>query len=343
MDQSDLESKLLPSIWNDKIVPTRNHNNTPEEQRFLHSQLHGGDLWYSSDFPQSTHANHGVQRSSSSQELESCTQSVFDVKVSNNSNFLPSQQQQYTASTTPLSVGTPPPSMSQYSSFGGMTPLSQTHSTMQQGSFGTQFTQHVQPQLQQVPQPPQVQLLQVPQIQNQMTDTQQLLNNTQTLLQSYQQQQGYPEQLQTQQQAMLQNPLFLQQQAQLVSQQLQQLQLQLQIQQQQIESLSKKDDKLPLTQENLTKLESKDAVEPSTKSTHSQENKVNTVLYKTELCSTFQKTGTCPYGSKCQFAHGEPELKAVDRGSKWRSKPCANWSKTGSCRYGNRCCFKHGD
>lgn len=70
---------------------------------------------------------------------------------------------------------------------------------------------------------------------------------------------------------------------------------------------------------------------------------INTQLYKTELCASFMKTGVCPYGSKCQFAHGENELKHVDRPPKWRSKPCANWSKYGSCRYGNRCCFKHGD
>ncbi|ODV82483.1 uncharacterized protein CANTADRAFT_147470 [Suhomyces tanzawaensis NRRL Y-17324] len=60
---------------------------------------------------------------------------------------------------------------------------------------------------------------------------------------------------------------------------------------------------------------------------------VNTQLYKTELCAS--------YGNKCQFAHGENELKQVERPPKWRSKPCANWSKFGTCRYGNRCCFKH--
>lgn len=70
---------------------------------------------------------------------------------------------------------------------------------------------------------------------------------------------------------------------------------------------------------------------------------VNTQLYKTELCASYIKTGICPYGNKCQFAHGECELKSVERSPKWRSKPCANWSKFGSCRYGNRCCFKHGE
>jgi len=39
--------------------------------------------------------------------------------------------------------------------------------------------------------------------------------------------------------------------------------------------------------------------------------KVNTKLYKTNLCRTFSKTGACPYGSKCQFAHGEDELRPI--------------------------------
>lgn len=39
--------------------------------------------------------------------------------------------------------------------------------------------------------------------------------------------------------------------------------------------------------------------------------KVNTKLYKTNLCRTFSKTGSCPYGGKCQFAHGEEELRPI--------------------------------
>ncbi|SGZ49198.1 CIC11C00000004309 [Sungouiella intermedia] len=70
---------------------------------------------------------------------------------------------------------------------------------------------------------------------------------------------------------------------------------------------------------------------------------INTQLYKTELCVSFIKMGVCPYGNKCQFAHGEHDLKVVERPANWRSKPCANWAKFGSCRYGKRCCFKHGD
>ncbi|QRG37044.1 hypothetical protein FDK38_001414 [Candidozyma auris] len=84
----------------------------------------------------------------------------------------------------------------------------------------------------------------------------------------------------------------------------------------------------------------------SVSSTHSgspKQKNINTQLYKTELCVSYMKMGVCPYGSKCQFAHGEDDLKTVERPANWRSKPCANWAKFGSCRYGKRCCFKHGD
>ena len=36
-------------------------------------------------------------------------------------------------------------------------------------------------------------------------------------------------------------------------------------------------------------------------------------LYKTELCRSWEEKGTCRYGAKCQFAHGEEELRKVTR------------------------------
>lgn len=36
-------------------------------------------------------------------------------------------------------------------------------------------------------------------------------------------------------------------------------------------------------------------------------------LYKTELCRSWEEKGSCRYGSKCQFAHGEEELRLVQR------------------------------
>jgi tristetraprolin/butyrate response factor 1 len=42
-------------------------------------------------------------------------------------------------------------------------------------------------------------------------------------------------------------------------------------------------------------------------------------LYKTELCRSWEEKGTCRYGPKCQFAHGEDEVRKVARHPKVRS------------------------
>jgi hypothetical protein len=41
-------------------------------------------------------------------------------------------------------------------------------------------------------------------------------------------------------------------------------------------------------------------------------------LYKTELCRSWEEKGSCRYGTKCQFAHGEEELRMVVRHPKVR-------------------------
>uniref|UniRef100_A0A3Q3KL37 mRNA decay activator protein ZFP36 n=1 Tax=Monopterus albus TaxID=43700 RepID=A0A3Q3KL37_MONAL len=35
--------------------------------------------------------------------------------------------------------------------------------------------------------------------------------------------------------------------------------------------------------------------------------------YKTELCRTYEESGACKYGAKCQFAHGLDELRGLSR------------------------------
>lgn len=42
-------------------------------------------------------------------------------------------------------------------------------------------------------------------------------------------------------------------------------------------------------------------------------------LYKTELCRSWEEKGSCRYGPKCQFAHGEEEIRKVPRHPKVRS------------------------
>lgn len=65
-----------------------------------------------------------------------------------------------------------------------------------------------------------------------------------------------------------------------------------------------------------------------------------TQLYKTELCRSYQETGTCPYGNHCQFAHGDPQLRPVLRHRKFKTEKCRNFLN-GYCPYGARCCFVH--
>jgi len=63
--------------------------------------------------------------------------------------------------------------------------------------------------------------------------------------------------------------------------------------------------------------------------------------YKTELCRPFEETGSCKYGSKCQFAHGVGELRQLNRHPKYKTELCRTFHTTGFCPYGPRCHFVH--
>ncbi|CAI7869379.1 unnamed protein product [Closterium sp. NIES-54] len=64
-------------------------------------------------------------------------------------------------------------------------------------------------------------------------------------------------------------------------------------------------------------------------------------LYKTELCRSWEETGACRYGGKCQFAHGREELRAVARHPKYKTEVCRTFNLNGTCPYGTRCRFIH--
>lgn len=64
-------------------------------------------------------------------------------------------------------------------------------------------------------------------------------------------------------------------------------------------------------------------------------------LYKTELCRSWEEKGSCRYANKCQFAHGEEELRKVPRHPKYKTEICRTFWVSGSCPYGKRCCFIH--
>jgi butyrate response factor 1 len=64
-------------------------------------------------------------------------------------------------------------------------------------------------------------------------------------------------------------------------------------------------------------------------------------LYKTELCRSWVESATCKYGSKCQFAHGQHELRPVIRHPKYKTEICKTFHTNGTCPYGKRCRFVH--
>lgn len=67
------------------------------------------------------------------------------------------------------------------------------------------------------------------------------------------------------------------------------------------------------------------------------------VLYKTEMCRTFEDTGICRYGTKCQFAHDRSELRQVARHPRYKTEICKTYWQLGTCPYGKRCCFIHSE
>ena len=85
--------------------------------------------------------------------------------------------------------------------------------------------------------------------------------------------------------------------------------------------------------------------------------------YKTSLCKKFGTPEGCPYGEKCQFAHGENELRLytgqpqgmmgmynpnmLNNNQKnllnYKIVKCKNWEKDKTCKYGTHCTFAHSD
>jgi len=67
------------------------------------------------------------------------------------------------------------------------------------------------------------------------------------------------------------------------------------------------------------------------------------LYYKTEICRTHQRTGHCPYGSRCQFAHGLDDLRPRMFDTRFKTEYCDNYHKAGNCPFGSRCKFIHDD
>ena len=64
--------------------------------------------------------------------------------------------------------------------------------------------------------------------------------------------------------------------------------------------------------------------------------------YKSELCKNYEILGYCPYGDKCDYAHGIKELRGINNNNQnFRIKKCKSFFLNGLCPYGNRCQFSH--
>ncbi|RZF47785.1 hypothetical protein LSTR_LSTR006049 [Laodelphax striatellus] len=70
---------------------------------------------------------------------------------------------------------------------------------------------------------------------------------------------------------------------------------------------------------------------------------VNTSRYKTELCRPYEENGFCKYGDKCQFAHGEGDMRLLSRHPKYKTELCRTFHTDGICPYGSRCHFIHSE
>lgn len=64
-------------------------------------------------------------------------------------------------------------------------------------------------------------------------------------------------------------------------------------------------------------------------------------LYKTEMCRSFEETGLCKYGDRCQFAHARKEVRGIERHPRYKTETCRTFWEEGTCPYGKRCCFIH--
>ena len=64
-------------------------------------------------------------------------------------------------------------------------------------------------------------------------------------------------------------------------------------------------------------------------------------VYKSEMCTGWELSGYCLYGSNCCFAHGKNELNIHKKGFNYKTRKCINYWKKGCCMYGRRCQFKH--
>merc|ERR1711997_1159421 len=106
-------------------------------------------------------------------------------------------------------------------------------------------------------------------------------------------------------------------------------------------NLDKKISELERLRNKINHADNHSSASSTTSSNGSGQTKVNTSRYKTELCRPFSEHGTCKYSDKCQFAHGQAELRSVTRHPKYKTDLCRTYHSVGFCPYGPRCHFVH--
>eukprot|EP00444_Apocalathium_aciculiferum_P049393 CAMPEP_0183509042 /NCGR_PEP_ID=MMETSP0371-20130417/9312_1 /TAXON_ID=268820 /ORGANISM="Peridinium aciculiferum, Strain PAER-2" /LENGTH=108 /DNA_ID=CAMNT_0025705551 /DNA_START=48 /DNA_END=371 /DNA_ORIENTATION=+ len=65
-----------------------------------------------------------------------------------------------------------------------------------------------------------------------------------------------------------------------------------------------------------------------------------TQFMRSELCSFFEAKGHCIKGDRCQFAHGQAQLRSVPDLTK--TSLCKKWLKFSCTVNGSECPFAHG-
>merc|ERR1719154_456536 len=78
-----------------------------------------------------------------------------------------------------------------------------------------------------------------------------------------------------------------------------------------------------------------------------QMEEITSPQYKTTLCKNYQDSGKCDFAARCQFAHGQLELRTLGQNylqlnPQYKTVMCSHFTEHGSCPQGHNCQFSHG-
>ena len=78
-----------------------------------------------------------------------------------------------------------------------------------------------------------------------------------------------------------------------------------------------------------------------------QSEDITSPQYKTTLCKNYQDSGKCDFAARCQFAHGQLELRTLGQNylqlnPQYKTAMCSHFTEHGSCPQGHNCQFSHG-